>query len=115
MATAEPSPANPTPAVLDDSGSEVETKAGELVRVKGVAAVKPADDSEHVLALRSELDGLRQELAKAVTQTTTGEDTTAGASRSPTRVQCDPPARASTVTTCKLAALSVVQARVGRR
>lgn len=44
MATAEPSPANPTPAVLDDSGSEVETKAGELVRVKGVAAVKPADD-----------------------------------------------------------------------
>ncbi len=44
MATAEPSPANPTPPVLDDSGSEVETKAGELVRVKGVAAVKPADD-----------------------------------------------------------------------
>ena len=34
-------------------------------------------------ALQSELDGLRQELAKAVTQSTAYEDSTAGASRSP--------------------------------
>merc|ERR1711969_430123 len=44
-------------------------------------SVEPAGDSEHVLALRSELDGLRQELARAVNQTAGEEDASAGAGR----------------------------------